>query len=273
MAKIYSWRFNVRAYDLGENTQVSPAVFQNYLEETAIQASASNGFDMAWYANHNCSWIIRRMQVRYEGSAKYGDEIQANSWVSDFRRVRSNREYELVRVKDVKCLVRGRADWIFVDTASKRPQRLFPEFDAGFAPDPTTKLDLGVRLVDAQPIPQPRQWTGMRVVSSYEMDEMHHVNNGNYLRWIEDAHYRACQAWQFPIEAFALQSHDLEYVSEAKFGDEVRLNVELLEYADQQIAWQTTISHAQSGAIFTKNYAVYEVRTNNLINRILRNEV
>lgn len=269
MAKVYSWRFKVRAYELDENSQVSAATYQNYLQETAIQASASNGFDVAWYAAHDCSWIIRRMQVRYEANALYGDEIQANSWVSNFRRVRSNREYELVRVGDGQPLVRGRADWIFVDTASKRPQRIFSEFEAGFAPDPSTLIDLDVRLVDAQSIQDAPQWVTTRPVYSYELDEMHHVNNSNYLRWIEDAHTQAMQAWAFAPDQFCLKTHDIEYVHEATLGDRIRLEVQLLEYADNQIAWQTTITHAETDAVFAKNYAVYEVGSPELLQQIL----
>lgn len=260
MAKIYSWRFNVRTYDLGEDTRVSSAVLQNYLQETAVQASASNGFDTIWYAEHHCSWIIRRMQVRYTNFPQHGDEIQANSWVSDVGRIRSNREYELIRVQDNQPLVRARADWIFVDTEAKRPQRIFPEFEAGFEPDPSTKIDLGVRLADPQPLAQNLSWSGARPVFSYEIDEMHHVNNGNYLRWIEDAHYRACLAWDFPYNALVLHSHDLEYVHEAKFGDEVQIRVELTAYVGQFIAWQTVVSKKQTNEILVNDYAIYEMQ-------------
>jgi intracellular septation protein A len=61
-------------------------------------------------------------------------------------------------------------------------------------------------------------------------------------------------------------------VNEAKFGDEVRLEVELVEYKDQFIAWQTTIANAITGAVFTQNYAIYEVKESNLLNKILQKE-
>ncbi len=265
MAKVYSWRFNVRTYELGEGMYVSAAGLQNYLQETAVQASASNGFDTVWYAEHNCSWIIRRMQVRYTAVPQYGDEIQANSWVSDVGRIRSNREYELVRAQDNQRLVRARADWIFVDTETKRPQRIFPEFDAGFEPDPSTKIDLGVRLENPQELSKPLTWTGSRPVFSYEIDEMHHVNNSNYLRWIEDAHYRACLDWEFAHDALLLRSHDLEYVHEAKFGDEVEIIVEFTAYEEQSIAWQTTVSKKETGDVLVKDYAIYEAQDPELL--------
>src|SRR5215470_17896979 len=97
MPKVYSWRFNVRSYELDVSGQVAPPTFLNYLEEGAVQASAAEGYDYNWYFANNRMWVVRKITMRYFSPAVHGDELELYTWVSDFRRVQSNREYDLRR--------------------------------------------------------------------------------------------------------------------------------------------------------------------------------
>src|SRR5690606_13725609 len=113
-------------------------------------------------------------------------------WVSDFKRVQSHREYELLS-GDTRVL-RARANWVFVDATNLRPMRLLPEFSDAYQPSGEELEDLQVHLDNPTLIENPRQFTRQHHVQHYEMDKLWHVNNANYIRWTEEACLRALQS-------------------------------------------------------------------------------
>src|SRR5262245_61593343 len=132
MSKTYSWRFQVRTYEAGSDGLVSPTNLQRYLEEGAMQASASAGYDYDWYRNNNRLWVLRTTTIRYFAPVIFPDELELTTWVSDFRRVQSNRDYALHRVSNGELVLRGRGNWVFLNTETMQPMRVPPEFVEGF---------------------------------------------------------------------------------------------------------------------------------------------
>jgi acyl-CoA thioesterase FadM len=246
MAKIYTWRFQVRFYELNRYQHVSPATFQNYLQELAIQASSANGYTPEWYTANHCIWVIRRMTARYYEPVTYGDEIEGRSWVSDFQRVRSHREYELVQVSDGQRVLRGRADWVFIDTQTKRPKRTLPEFEDAFQPDPSTLEDLTISFTNAEIYENPSIQRIERPIYAYEIDELGHVNNSQYLRWIEDA----SQGMLYPV------MHDIEYHRETKPDDRVAITRWLAERHALYQKWIYEIRHAQTDDLIARDILI-----------------
>ncbi len=261
MPRVYTWRFKVRSYEVDRFGHVNNAVYLNYLEEAATQASADAGFDSAWYDAHNCMWIIREMHVRYHEPALYGDELEIRTWVSDFRRVRSHREYEIVRVRDNCRILRGRADWVFMDRTEMRPKRLVAEFEGGFQPANVPFEDLGIRIPAAEAFAT-HHFVSERRPLCYEIDQLGHVNNANYLRWAEQAYFDALasvgwdtirlQTNNFYI--FAL-GHELEYFHEAKEGDPIKIVSWAAEKSRVRGAWIHEMVHRDTGDLFARDYA------------------
>ena len=64
-------------------------------------------------------WLIRRTTLTLASPARYGDILDVRTWIADFRRVRSQREYE-VRAGD-RLVARASTDWVFVDRAHGPP--------------------------------------------------------------------------------------------------------------------------------------------------------
>ena len=66
------------------------------------------------------------------------------------------------------------------------------------------------------------------VVNEKDLDDLGHANNISYLKWMQSAAlaHSAVQGW--PIEAYralglgwVVRSHHIEYLTSAKFGDEI----------------------------------------------------
>lgn len=264
MTHIYKRRFTVRHYELNNLARASHAAYMNYLQEAAIEASTAAGYSLDWYHEQQRQWLIRKLTLLQSGQATYGDELEVTTWVSDIRRVRSNREYELARVADGQVIVRARADWVFVDTSKNQPTRVPADALEAFAPTGDVP-DLGVRLQAAQPFEDAYRYVMRRRVYPYELDAARHVNHANYLRWIEDACAQALVEVGLPGEPdaeagslLAMVGHETDYLIPAVWGDEVEITSWLHEQKGERVAWQSEIVNVTSGEVLVKDYALAE---------------
>ena len=79
MFSTFTATFQVRGYELRENGQIGHATLLQWFEETAIQASASLGYDLDKYHALNAAWVIRDLEVEFLGAPQYGDQVQVKT--------------------------------------------------------------------------------------------------------------------------------------------------------------------------------------------------
>jgi YbgC/YbaW family acyl-CoA thioester hydrolase len=256
--KVYSWRFNVRSYELDVSGQVAPPTFLNYLEEGAVQASAAEGYDHNWYFANNRMWVVRKMTMRYFSPAVITDELALYTWVSDFRRVQSNREYDLRRASDDEPIVRARGNWVFMNTETMQPQRIPPEVIEEFAPTGEDE-DLDAAVNDPIVVEEPIIHTEERRVQRHELDSQGHVNNSIYLAWAEQSVTNALRTAGWPPERFddsefAIRPHasEIEYFRSAMDDEPIWIVTRLAEVARDRAAWHNEIRHGATGELIAK---------------------
>jgi len=54
------------------------------MQETAFDASAAAGYDLAEYNRIGKYWLIRETDIEYLKPVFYGDTIEVKTWVMDF---------------------------------------------------------------------------------------------------------------------------------------------------------------------------------------------
>jgi acyl-CoA thioester hydrolase len=74
--------------------------------------------------NAGASWVVRSHNIEYLKPVFAGDIVIAETWVVNFRRVRSLRRYRFLRQSDNGLLARGETDWVFVDAVSGSPRKI-----------------------------------------------------------------------------------------------------------------------------------------------------
>ncbi len=84
------------------------------------------GDDYAIPEFYDPMWVARSHLIEYLLPAFVNEQIEIRTWIESYRRVRSLRKYEFVRMTDGKLLVRGETDWVFVDAQTGSP-RAIPE--------------------------------------------------------------------------------------------------------------------------------------------------
>jgi acyl-CoA thioester hydrolase len=257
----FTRRFRVRHYELDSFHHVNNAIYANYMQEAAIEASTEAGYSPAWYREHGTGWVIRQLSIRYHLQAAYGDELEVTTWVSDMKRVTSNREYKITRARDGALVVRARANWVYLDLKTGQPLRIPKEFEKDF--DPTGELaELDIRMHNPQKTEKAYRYRHHRRVQIYEVDTAQHVNNAIYLHWITQAYFEAIRAAGHPIESLRHEwlvvqgGHVLEYFEPAFDNDSIEIVSWISEMGKVRGAWTHEIYNAVTGKLLARDYSL-----------------
>ena len=255
--------FRVRHYELDALGHVSGVNLVRYMQEAAIEASSALGFGLDWYSQRNVGWVVRRLTTRYLAAANYGDEIEAVTWLSGLRGVRSIREYDLSLSRDGGRVARGRAEWVYMDFQTGEPTRVPDAWADAFTLKDKPE-DLGVRLSEARSTENAYRYTSRRRVQFHELDTVQHVNHAVYLQWIEQAYLDALHRLGHPPgqrlpdgETILRGGHEIQYFAAAIDNENIEIVSWLCETAPSGAAWTHEIYNADSRKLFARDYALW----------------
>lgn len=258
----FTRRFRVRHYELDFLGHLNLVNYVRFMQEAAIEASTEAGFSPQWYRDNGTGWVIRQLKIRYHAQARYGEELEIKTWVSDMKRVTSHREYQLMRAHDGALLARARVNWVYLDLKNGAPQRIPEYFREAFQPSNELE-ELSGRLTKAQPTENAYRYRSKRRVQTCELDTMQHVHHAGYLHWIEQAYFDALRAAGHPMEQLQSQDwtllqggHDIEYFEPARDNDEIEIVSWVCETAKTHGAWQHEIYNTHTGKLLARDYAL-----------------
>jgi acyl-CoA thioester hydrolase len=112
----------VRHYEMDALGHVNNAVYQNYLEQAAIEHSESLGFNFELYQELGGVFVMRRVEIDYLRPAVASDTLEITTWLEEIRGTRARRRYEIRKQNKDDLLVTAEALWVWVDTKSMRPR-------------------------------------------------------------------------------------------------------------------------------------------------------
>lgn len=214
--------------DCDMHQTVRAAAYLRYMQEAAFAGSAAAGYTNERYQAMQRVWLIRENHLEFLAPLHYSAGLCLKTWVADFRRVRSQRVYEMWThgAGEEHLAARGLTDWVFVDTHTGQPAPVPLEMIASFLPYTQTAGGPERIRFPAQKPPAAGIHISQRRVPWRELDSVGHVNNAVYGDYIEDAlyEYLAALGW-LPARlteaglAFAPQSLHIEYRQPAWFGD------------------------------------------------------
>ncbi len=249
MAHSYTAHFRVRHYELDAHDEMPTRALARLFQETAMGASTSEGYDIAWYDAHHTVWVIREMTIEHLRPVHYLDDLTVTTWLSDMQRVRAYREYQARNARSGEVVACGRAYWAYIDRQTMFPTRIPADVIEQFAPN-------GIRAVTHC---KPRAFSLLgadhppveihtrRRVQHYEADSMQHVNNAIYLDWLEEPLAEMTP----PSRRLCLRRHDIEYLRGALPGEEVDIATRLVGVGHYATAWAQEITRA--GELVVRN--------------------
>jgi len=131
MPPIYRHTFMVDHDAIDRNGHVNNVVYVQWMQDVAVAHSNATGCT-AMTRELGALWVARSHKIEYLSPAFAGDEIEAQTWVANFRKIRSLRRYRFVRVGDQQILAQGETDWVFVDARTGRPRSIPKEVSGVF---------------------------------------------------------------------------------------------------------------------------------------------
>ncbi len=219
--RVFRWSAPVWQAEVDAFGELRTSTLLKFLQEIATRASSDAGFDPAYYVQTGTMWLVRRTTLTLDAPARYGDELDASTWIADFRRVRSQRVYD-VRAAD-RRIAQATTDWVYVDRERSRPRTIPAEMQRVFVPE-------GAPARRRVPMPEDAPPAGATVIShrvaAHELDALAHVNNAHYVHYLETAALVAATSagWPLPRQLelggrLRPVTYDLEYLDGALFDE------------------------------------------------------
>lgn len=112
----------VRHYEMDALGHVNNAVYQNYLEQAAIEHSEYLGLTLDVYRQVGGVFVMRRVEIDYLRPAVAGDTLEVTTWLKEMRGTRALRCYEIRKQNQDNLLVTAEALWVWVDAQTMRPK-------------------------------------------------------------------------------------------------------------------------------------------------------
>lgn len=122
---VYIHEITVGPQAIDANGHANNIEFVRWMQEAAVAHADAAGCSAAT-RDAGATWVVRSHQIEYLRPAMLDDRIAVRTWVMDFRRAFSRRQYEFVRVSDQTVLARGQTDWVFVDISAGKPRSVPP---------------------------------------------------------------------------------------------------------------------------------------------------
>lgn len=251
--------FRVRFCECDAYGHLNNVNYLRWMQEAAFAASAAVGYDFSRYDEIAHLWLVRETAIEYLAGLAYNDDVQIKTWVSDFRRSHSLRQYEFINMRTAQVAARASTDWVYVNAQTLRPAAIPPEMQHAFSPD-LPEVEPPRQRFPSPPPPPPDVFSIRRRVEWRDIDMMWHVNNAMYLSYIEDAGVHVAEVHGWPMsrmseKGFALfaRQHRIEYRIPAMLGDEIEIS--------------TWISDVQRSTAI-RHYAIRRVSDDALLARV-----
>lgn len=145
MPRIFRHSFIVGPDAIDELNHVSNLKYLAWMQEIAIQHSATQGWAMERYLADGAVWVVRSHFIKYVRPALLGDDVTLLTWVAGFSQRSSPRKYLFRRTRDAQTLAEAETVWVYVDLATglprKVPDALRNAFEVVAAADEAALLD------------------------------------------------------------------------------------------------------------------------------------
>ncbi len=260
-AVVHNQQFQVRLYECDAYGHVNNAVYLRYMEEAALGASAAVGYPWTRYAALGRTWFTRDTTVEYFYPITFGDSIDVHTWLTDLRRVRSLRVYEMYLSGTDQLVARGETDWTYIDTQSKRPVMVPDEVVSAYHPGETPPRLERDPFPSVPPAPDGFPYQVIRRVEWRDLDSLRHVNNAIYLTYMEDAAMQAVASFGWPV--YRMRELDqgpvatetrIQYLGTADLDDELVVSTYLSNVRRASGTRHYTVTRTSDGQLLAQAY-------------------
>jgi acyl-CoA thioester hydrolase len=256
--------FRVRHYECDAYGHLNHANYLRYMQEAAFESSAEAGYDVARYRAINRTWYVRESDITYLRPLAYGDSVNIKTWVSDFRRIRSHRNYDLYDAASGQLAAQAVTDWVFLDAGSLRPITVPPEIVNAYWPDGPPETIPARESFPKAPDPPPGVFKMRRPVRWRDIDGAGHVNNAAYMSYFEDCAIEVAAFYGWPMTrmmeagfGIIARRYRIEYRLPALLGDELEVSTWVSEPKRVTAVRHYTVHRVADDALLARAHVLW----------------
>lgn len=245
----------IRSYEVTRSGYPQPGAILRYLEYLATRASGFHGYTNTWYEEQGSAWLVREMSLLLGWLPPMDCEILMATWVAEFRRVQAFREYVMWHPASGRMIARARARWAYVHRHTGQPLRV-----------PDSMVNLFSSAQSATRLPALRASPSERVIwrdeqtivaREYEADVHQHINNCVYGDWLYEGFHATLRGAKQPAFAMRPRYLTLEYLRQARPGDQVRIVTSIHPDGSRRLRAAQTLLDAASGDVILRGQTRY----------------
>ena len=157
----------------------------------------------------NLLWVLSRTLVEVRALPAAGQALRIRTWPNPQRHGLYLRQCRLLD-EEGRCLLRAVSLWTLMDAASRTMRQTgLPEQSAQWREDEDLPMPKGLPEISGAEV-----WR--HVAAAEELDGNGHVNNANYVRWLD-------RGMPASFAGKALRRFQINYLTELRLGDGILL--------------------------------------------------
>lgn len=205
----HSERFIIRANEVDTSGILTIPAICNFFQEVAGNNAKDLNFDITDMKEQNLTWVLHRMDIHLESSAKWREEITVETWPATGDALRAYRNYRLLDSNGTEfgnCL----SYWMVMNLETRRPSRIPQEvLDTRLTDRPHVTEVKNNRIKPSKEADNEKRI----IVRRSDLDMNNHVNNVRYIEWMLESISN--------IEVQKISNLDIIYMRETFVDDEL----------------------------------------------------
>lgn len=226
MAEITTYKYRVEPQDVDFTLRASASSIINYMLNVAGLDAHNKGFGVEVLQDSSFTWVLMRFSAEIERRPEQYDNIEIDTWISDFNRLSSTRNFRMRSGNEI--IASGVSQWCVLNMQTRQSvdMSLMREAHDQFIvaePSPIAP-PARLRAIEAAT-------TVSRPVVYSDIDFNRHVNTLRYVDMMFDT---------LPLELIELRERmriDINFLAEARYGEIISIG-----YIDEESCRKFDIS-------------------------------
>ncbi len=216
----------VNSYETDRNENLKFYSLFQWFTEIAWEHAKKLGLGFEELQETDKFWILSGINLKIIRLPKWQAKVKLQTWPSGQNKFFFTREFKLFSEND-ECLIAASSTWIIYDKKEQKP--VIPE---GYDFAGKSHTEKAIDSLFGKLRPRKNLVPEFKETAKHSDIDMHqHVNNAEYIRWIEN-----CIG---DIEPRRVNTLKIQYLHEVKVNDEV---VIFLEKTDSNYFWEARIN-------------------------------
>ena len=208
MAEISTYNYRIEPQDVDFTLRASAASIVNYMLNVAGIDAHNKGFGVDALLGQSVTWVLSRLAVDITKQPAQYDEVGIDTWVNDFNRLSSTRNFVMHKGDDLYAS--GVSQWCMFDMEKRQSvdMSMLKDVYMKAMVEHPSPIAMPARLRAMEP-----QKTMSRPVAYSDIDFNRHVNTLRYIDLIFD---------MLPLELIENNGGmrlDINFLSEARYGE------------------------------------------------------